>query len=136
MDVTTLHVDTLCLAPLHPLRIQSSDSTVLARLAYLYDKVGDESQSLHWNLESYRHLPTDCDVIGGIAAFFVQQEMFEKAIYFFQQAALVQPKEIKWSKFQSLGNSLIAISLYCSLILFLCHHMLRPHGSQCTSPYR
>ena len=115
---------------------QSSDSTVLARLAYLYDKVGDESQSLHWNLESYRHLPTDCDVIGGIAAFFVQQEMFEKAIYFFQQAALVQPKEIKWSKFQSLGNSLIAISLYCSLILFLCHHMLRPHGSQCTSPYR
>lgn len=81
---------------------QSSDSTVLARLSYLYNKVEDESQSLHWNLESFRHLPTDLDVIAGIGAFFVQQEMFEKAIYFFQQAALVQPKEIKWSKSQSL----------------------------------
>jgi intraflagellar transport protein 88 len=75
---------------------QSSDSTILSRLAYLYAKSKDDSQSLHYHLESFRHFPVDLDVIAWIGAWFVQREMFDRSIYFFQQAALVQPKEIKW----------------------------------------
>lgn len=74
----------------------SSDSAILSRLAYLYAKSKDESQSLHYHLESFRHFPVDLDVIAWIGAWFVQREMFDRSIYFFQQAALVQPKEIKW----------------------------------------
>ena len=77
---------------------QNSDSMILARLADLYLKLKDSPQSLHCNLESFRHFPVDLDVVARIGAFFVQEEMFEKALYFFKQAALVQPKEIKWSK--------------------------------------
>jgi intraflagellar transport protein 88 len=77
----------------------NNDATILSRLAYLYSKIEDDSsQSLHYHLESFRHNPVDLDVIAFIGAWFVQQEMFEKSIYFFQQAALVQPKEIKWGK--------------------------------------
>ncbi|KAL3782529.1 hypothetical protein HJC23_005203 [Cyclotella cryptica] len=77
---------------------RSSDSTILSRLAYLFSKTKDEAQSLHYHLESFRHFPVDLDVIAWIGAWFIQQEMFEKSIYFFQQAALIQPNEIKWGK--------------------------------------
>jgi intraflagellar transport protein 88 len=76
----------------------NSDSMILARLADLYSKIKDDAQQLHYHLESFRHFPTDLDVVARIGAWFVKEELFEKAIYFFQQAALVQPKEIKWSK--------------------------------------
>ena len=77
---------------------QCNDSAVLARLAHLHCMLKDSSQEMQYNMESYRHFPVDLDIIARIGAFFVQQEMFEKAIYFFKQAALVQPKEIKWSE--------------------------------------
>jgi intraflagellar transport protein 88 len=75
----------------------SSDSTILSRLGYLNSQKKQE-EGLHYQLESYRHNPVDLDVISNIGAWFVQQEMYERSIYFFQQAALVQPKEIKWGK--------------------------------------
>mmetsp|Transcript_283 Transcript_283/g.651 ORF Transcript_283/g.651 Transcript_283/m.651 type:complete len:546 (-) Transcript_283:135-1772(-) len=75
----------------------SSDSTILSRLGYLNSQKKQE-EGLHYQLESYRHNPVDLDVISNIGAWFVRQEMYEKSIYFFQQAALVQPKEIKWGK--------------------------------------
>lgn len=82
-----------------------SDSAILSRLGYLYSKAKDDSQGLHYQLESFRHFPVDLDVISSIGAWFVQQNMYEKSIYFFQQAALMQPKEIKWGK--HVGNFLI-----------------------------
>lgn len=109
---------------------QSSDSIILARLAHLYAKTKDDSQELHHNLESYRHFPVELDVISRIGAFFVQQEMFEKAIYFFKQAALVQPKEVKWSLMvasahRRLGNHAKAFALYKKL-----HHLF-PTNVEC-----
>ena len=90
---------------------QNSDSMILARLADLYSKLKDSSQSLHSNLESFRHFPVDLDVIARIGTFFVQEEMFEKALYFFKQAALVQPKEIKWSKNIGLDHFRLGLKL-------------------------
>ena len=73
-----------------------SDPTILARLGQLYAENNDEAQGLHYQLESFRHLPLDLDSICWIGTWFAQQEMYERSCYFFQQAALVQPKEIKW----------------------------------------
>ena len=83
---------------------QNSDSTILSRIAHLYSKMKDNSATLHYHLESFRHYPMDLDGIAWIGAWFVQQEMFEKATYFFQQAFLIQPKEIKWGKFSLLTS--------------------------------
>jgi len=76
-------------------RVQN-DPAILSRLGQVYANAEDDSQSLHCRLESFRHYPTDLDVIGWIGSWFVQQEMFERSCYFFQQASLIQPKEIKW----------------------------------------
>ena len=73
-----------------------NDPEVLTRLGQLHSEVKDESQSLHHQMESFRHYPTDLDVISSLGTFFVKQEMYERSLYFFQQALLVQPKEIKW----------------------------------------
>ncbi|KAL7531684.1 hypothetical protein ACHAXR_004171 [Thalassiosira sp. AJA248-18] len=76
-----------------------SDPANLTRLGQLYAEAKDESQGLHYQLESFRHYPIDLDIISWIGTWFVQQEMYEKSCYFFQQAALVQPKEIKWGEY-------------------------------------
>ena len=73
-----------------------SDPTILSRLAACYAETKDEAQSLHHLLESFRHSPTDLDVISSIGSFFVQQEMYDRCIYFFQQAYLIEPQESKW----------------------------------------
>jgi len=73
-----------------------SDPTNLTRLGQIYVERKDESQGLHYQLESFRQYPIDLDVISWIGSWFVQQEMYERSIFFFQQASLIQPKEIKW----------------------------------------
>ena len=73
-----------------------NDPEVLTRLGQLHTEANDESQALHYQLESFRHYPIDLDVISSIGTFFVKQEMYERSLYFFQQAQLVEPKQIKW----------------------------------------
>jgi intraflagellar transport protein 88 len=58
-------------------RVQS-DPAILARLGQLYAEAKDDSQGLHYQLESFRHYPTDLDVISWIGTWFVQQEMYER----------------------------------------------------------
>ena len=58
-------------------RVQS-DPVILSRLGQLYAETKDDSQGLHYRLESFRHFPTDLDVIYWIGTWFVQQEMYER----------------------------------------------------------
>ena len=74
-----------------------NDPTTLSRLGQLYSNVNEESQeALHFYLESFRTYPLDLDIISSTGKKFVEDELYEKSIYFFQQAALIQPKEVKW----------------------------------------
>jgi intraflagellar transport protein 88 len=58
-------------------RVQS-DPAILLRLGQLYAEAKDDLQGLHYRLESFRHYPTDLDVICWIGTWFVQQEMYER----------------------------------------------------------
>ena len=55
-----------------------NDPANLTKLGQLYTEGGEESQGLHFQLESFRQYPIDLDVIGWIGSWFVQQEMYEK----------------------------------------------------------
>lgn len=55
-----------------------SDAVNLSRLGQLYAEAKDESQGLHYQLESFRHYPVDLDVISWIGTWFVEQEMYER----------------------------------------------------------
>ncbi|KAL7470419.1 LOW QUALITY PROTEIN: hypothetical protein ACHAXS_010642 [Conticribra weissflogii] len=73
-----------------------SDATILSRLGYLFSQSDSESQGLHYRMESFRHWPVDLGVIVSIGTWFVTKKMFEKSIFFFQQASLIDPTEVKW----------------------------------------
>jgi intraflagellar transport protein 88 len=65
---------------------------VLARLANLFNKAGDETQAFHYHLESYRYWPVDMNVITWLGIYYVKQEMYEAGSGLMQSyAALKEP---------------------------------------------
>lgn len=73
-----------------------TDPTALARLGQIHSKEGDDGQAFHYHLESYRHFPVDLDVIRNLGVWFVNTEVYWKAIRYFRQAAAVAPRDVKW----------------------------------------
>lgn len=73
-----------------------TDSEILSKMGYLYQMEGDEYQALHYYMESYRYNPSKIDVISWLGIHNVKGENYEKAVEFFERAALIQPKEVKW----------------------------------------
>jgi intraflagellar transport protein 88 len=73
-----------------------TDPNVLARLGLLNAKEGDESQAFHYYLEAYRYYQVNMDVISWLGAYFVKNEVYDKAMQFFERAAQIQPQEVKW----------------------------------------
>jgi intraflagellar transport protein 88 len=69
---------------------------VLERLGQIANKADDESQAYHYYLESYRHYPVDLDVISWLGVWYVKSELYERAVAFFERAAQIQPREVKW----------------------------------------
>merc|ERR1712100_154139 len=66
---------------------------------------------------SYRHYPVNLDVISWLGVYFVKNEMYEKAIEFFERAAEIQPSEVKWrlmvtSCYRRMGKYQRALELY------------------------
>ena len=109
-----------------------NDPVVLTRLGELYNETNDETRALNYQLESFRHYPIDLDVISSIGTFLVKQEMYERSLYFFQQASLIQPNEIKWgmilaSNHKRCGNHDIAFQEYERL------HEKFPGNEECKS---
>lgn len=73
-----------------------TDPNVLARLGLLHAKDGDESQAFHNYLEAYRYYQVNMDVISWLGAYFVKNEVYDKAMQFFERASQIQPHEVKW----------------------------------------
>jgi len=73
-----------------------TDSEILSKMGYLYQTEGDEYQALHYYMESYRYNPSKIDVISWLGIHNVKGENYEKAVEFFERAAMIQPKEVKW----------------------------------------
>lgn len=107
-----------------------TDPGVLARLATLFNKEGDETQAFHYNLESYRYWPVDMNVITWLGIYYVKQEMYEAAIPFFNRAAQVEPSEVKWrlmvaSCYRRMGAYAQALIMYQDI------HRSHPNDIEC-----
>ena len=94
-----------------------SDPGAQSRLGQIYTKDNEESDAFHHHNESYRYYPVNLDVISWLGVWFVKSEMYEKAIHFFQRAAEIQPKEVKWrlmvtSCYRRMGQYQEALELY------------------------
>ena len=64
-----------------------SDSEILAKMGYLYQQEQDEFQAVHFYQESYRYNPSKIDVISCLGMHHAKQDMFEKAIQYFERAS-------------------------------------------------
>ncbi|PWU96193.1 putative intraflagellar transport protein 88 [Trypanosoma cruzi] len=73
-----------------------TDPNILARMGSLYAREGDDSQAFHYYLEAYRYYQVNMDVISWLGAYFVKNEIYDKAIQFFERASQIQPLEVKW----------------------------------------
>ncbi|XP_061782090.1 intraflagellar transport protein 88 homolog isoform X2 [Nerophis lumbriciformis] len=107
-----------------------NDPKALAKLGDLHDLDGDKSQALHYYCESFRLFPCNMEVIEWLAAYYVQTQLYEKAIQYFERAILVQPSEVRWqllvaSCYRRSGNNQKALETYKEI------HRRFPEDAQC-----
>eukprot|EP01083_Nonionella_stella_P110192 322283_1 len=72
------------------------DPTVLARMGTLCRKEEDDTQAFHNYLDSYRAYPVNMEIISWLGVWYVNSEMYEEAIRFFERAAEIEPRQVKW----------------------------------------
>nr|XP_009921233.1 PREDICTED: intraflagellar transport protein 88 homolog isoform X1 [Haliaeetus albicilla] len=94
-----------------------TDPHVLSKLGKLYDNEGDKSQAFHYYYESYRYFPSNIEVIEWLGAYYIDTQFCEKAIEYFERAALILPTEVKWqlmvaSCYRRSGNYQKALEKY------------------------
>ncbi|KAM9022077.1 intraflagellar transport protein 88 homolog isoform 2-T3 [Ara ararauna] len=94
-----------------------TDPHVLSKLGKLYDNEGDKSQAFHYYCESYRYFPSNIEVIEWLGAYYIDTQFCEKAIEYFERAALILPTQEKWhlmvaSCYRRSGNYQKALEKY------------------------
>lgn len=94
-----------------------TDPNILARMGAICNREEDDHQALHYYSESYKHYPVNLETISWLGIYYVRNELYEKASHFFERAAQIQPKEVKWklmvaSCYRRTGSSQRALSLY------------------------
>ncbi|ESL10717.1 intraflagellar transport protein IFT88 [Trypanosoma rangeli SC58] len=73
-----------------------TDPNILARMGSLSAREGDDGQAFHYYLEAYRYYQVNMDVISWLGAYFVKNEVYDRAIQFFERASQIQPLEVRW----------------------------------------
>ncbi|KAJ3013901.1 UNVERIFIED_CONTAM: Intraflagellar transport protein 88 [Siphonaria sp. JEL0065] len=107
-----------------------TDPGVLARLGDMFVKDGDKSQAFQYYSESYRYFPSNMEVIAWLGAYYVDCEVYEHAVQFFERASLIQPNEIRWqlmiaSCYRRSGNYQQAFETYKRI------HLRFPENIEC-----
>lgn len=75
------------------LGIVQSDAGILKKVGELYEMKGERQQAFHYHLESYRLYPSDFSVVNWIGSHFIELQIAEKAISFFEKAVLNNPND-------------------------------------------
>ncbi|CAH1102173.1 unnamed protein product [Psylliodes chrysocephalus] len=107
-----------------------TDAKALLKLGELYDHEGDKQQAHHYHSDSYRYYPADLSVIDWLGSYYIELQVVEKALTYFEKAAIMQPNEPKWNMMvagchRRSGNMHKALTLYQEI------HRQFPENSEC-----
>ncbi|XP_028129725.2 intraflagellar transport protein 88 homolog [Diabrotica virgifera virgifera] len=107
-----------------------TDAKALQKLGELYDHEGDKQQAHHYHTDSYRYYPANLSVIDWLGTYYIEMQVVEKALTYFEKAALMQPQEPKWNMMvagchRRSGNMHKALTLYQEI------HRQFPENSEC-----
>lgn len=75
------------------LGIVQSDAGVLKKVGELYEAKGERQQAFHYHLESYRLFPSDVSIVNWIGSHYIELQIAEKAINYFEKAVLNNPND-------------------------------------------
>jgi len=73
-----------------------TDPHILMRLGAIHDDNNDQSQAYQYHYESFRYCPTNIGVISWLGAYYMDSQYADKAIHYFERAALIQPTQVNW----------------------------------------
>ena len=107
-----------------------TDPTILQKVGAIFDNEGDKQQAYQYHFDSYRNFPSNLEVIDWLGSYFIEMQVAEKAIVYFERAALMQPDEVKWhlmiaSCYRRAGNYHRALETYKSI------HRRFPENVEC-----
>ncbi|KRX57905.1 Nucleolar GTP-binding protein 2 [Trichinella sp. T9] len=110
--------------------IAQTDPSILVKLGELYEKEGDRQAAFHFYSDSFRYYPSDLNVIQWLGAYYIEANISEKAIHYFEKASLIQPNEIRWQLMiagclRRCGNYTMALQKYKDI------HSRFPDDIQC-----
>jgi intraflagellar transport protein 88 len=99
------------------LGIVPTDPGVLHKMAEMYDNDGDKQQAYQYYFDSFRYYPSNLMVLDWLGSYFIEHQVAEKALGYFERAALMQPNEVKWqlmsaSCHRRIGNYHQALQVY------------------------
>ena len=73
-----------------------TDPGILQKVGTIFDNEGDKQQAYTYHFDSYKNFPSNLEVIDWLGSYFIELQVAEKAIVYFERAALMQPDEVKW----------------------------------------
>jgi len=94
-----------------------TDPTILQKVGNIFDTEGDKQQAYQYYYDSYKNFPSNLEAIDWLGSYFIEMQVAEKAIVYFERAALLQPDDVKWqlmiaSCFRRSGNYHKALETY------------------------
>ncbi len=115
-----------------------TDPHILMRLGAIHDDNNDPSQAYQYHYESFRYCPTNISVISWLGAYYMDSQYADKAIHYFEKAALIQPTQVKWqlmvaSCYRKTGLCLLLQGWYMDEINFCLLFFLFRELSACSS---
>ncbi|XP_046391773.1 intraflagellar transport protein 88 homolog isoform X2 [Ischnura elegans] len=78
------------------LGIVPSDPGVLQKVGMLYDADGERQLAHQYLTDSYRYYPSNLDVINWLGSYYIKLQLPEKAIGFYERAAMLCPDNVRW----------------------------------------
>ncbi|KAJ8956024.1 hypothetical protein NQ318_006300 [Aromia moschata] len=107
-----------------------TDAKALQKLGELYDHEGDKQQAHHYHNDSFRYYPANLSVIDWLGSYYIEMQVVEKALTYFEKAAIMQPNEPKWLMMvagchRRSGNMHKALTLYQEI------HQQFPENAEC-----
>ena len=86
-----------------------TDPGILQKVGTIFDNEGDKQQAYQYHYDSYKNFPSNLEVIDWLGSYFIEMQVAEKAIVYFERASLMQPDEVHSANIMS--GKIIYVSL-------------------------
>ncbi|XP_035906050.1 intraflagellar transport protein 88 homolog [Anopheles stephensi] len=112
------------------LSLVQQDNRIIQKIGELYEADGERQQAYHYHHESYRIYPIEATVVNWLCSHYIELQVVEKAIGFYEKAVLRNPLDPYYllriaGCYRRIGNQ------QRSMALFRMIHEIYPENTDC-----